>query len=1172
MSVLGILRRGAVVVGVLGVGFSAPGAPGSARDDASPAREAAYRENNLGVALLEQFRFADAAEAFERALEKDPTLRLARVNRVIALLYVPDHEAARREAEAALEEYPDSPHLHYIMGLIARGEGRAEDAIPHLKAVLEHDSRDLGANITLGQAYLQLRRFDEAVEVFRLVSASEPYNVSAAYNLGVALNRAGRREEAAEALQRFQELRDSAYKTSLGSTYLEQGKYAEALASTGAEADRVDPETPEVSFVEGGAPLIEADPGAASDGPLLGRQVAPAAVSRALPRAALVLADLDGDGALDMVEAGVPSLRVLRNEGERFRDVTEGAGLSGVAAVAAVAGDYDNDASPDLLVLRPVGLSLFHNDGHGVFDETTSVAGLPAWPHMAVAAAFVDIDHDGDLDVFVPGLADLTATPRGAESVFPADFAPAPSLLLQNNGDGTFVDVTERARLGVPAHALAVVPTDFDNRRDVDLLVLRREAPPVLYKNLRDGTFRDVASEVGLVAEGPFLSIAAGDVNKDGYVDFFLGASGPSWLSLSDGRGAFRVEPAPEAAARAEAAQFVDYDNDGLLDLLVVTAEGLRLLRNLGSSWSDVSAAAFAEPVRAAELEGAALGLADLDADGDQDAIVATPRRLRSLVNEGGDRHQSFAVHLAGRVTNTGGVGTKVEIRAGSLRQKIETSAAVPMVAPADVVFGLGERTSPDAVRVIWVSGIVQTETDFPATPEVGRRASLGVMELDRKPSSCPYLYAWNGERFEFLTDFLGGGEMGYGVAPGVWNHPDPVEQVRIAPGLLQPRDGFYELRVTNELEEVLYLDRFRLLAIDHPGDVFVYPDEGMTAPPKEDRLVVVRDPRVPGATDDTGRNVTERVAAQDRVFVDDLPLRSLRGYARDHGLVLDLSTLPRTHTVLLLTGWTDYAFSSDNVAGHQAGFTLSPPRLEVERADGSWETAIEQVGVPVGRPQTVVADLSEVELGPSRRVRVATSMRVYWDEVRAAAPVRGLSLEPVPLEPERAVLRERGFSAETSVEGREPRGYDYSRVSWRSPWKTFPGRYTREGDVRPLVSDADDAFVISKPGDELALSFDAQALSHPRSGWTRTFLLLGHGYSKEMDVNSASPDAVEPLPWNGMPSYPYPEEDVPAAVRARWAKIDEEWNTRRVARPHVPLDLFAFAGRLRRPATVPDD
>jgi len=146
------------VAGALAVSAHVAGARPSGQqvDAAEPsfaAREAAYRENNLGVALLEQFRFAEAVEAFERALEKAP-LPLARVNLVLAYLYVPDHEAARREAEAALEAMPDSPQLNYVMGLVARGEGRAEEAVPYLEKVLARDPRDVGANLTLGQCYL----------------------------------------------------------------------------------------------------------------------------------------------------------------------------------------------------------------------------------------------------------------------------------------------------------------------------------------------------------------------------------------------------------------------------------------------------------------------------------------------------------------------------------------------------------------------------------------------------------------------------------------------------------------------------------------------------------------------------------------------------------------------------------------------------------------------------------------------------------------------------------------------------------------------------------------------------------------------------------------------------------------------------------------------------------
>jgi len=1108
---------------VLGVAAGLPlrSSKAASPPEAPAGRESAWRENNLGVALLEQFRFADAVAAFRRALAADPTLAAAQINLAIAQLYVPDMPAAKLAALKALAAAPAAPQPHYLLALIARSEGQAEEALPHLRQVLAADPSDLGANVTLGQVYLQLRQFEEAVAAFRVALNAEPYNVSAAYNLGIALNRADKRAEGQQAMTRFQALRESPYKSALSSNYLEQGRYAEALASTGAEPGAVDASTPVVSFAEKSGVFAEPAP-------------APGAAAGSA-RAALVLADLDGDGALEAVAAGGPSLRVLKGGASAFTDVTQASGLAGTQALAAVAGDYDNDGDGDLLVVRSGGLSLFRNEGGGRFADQTAAAGLSTPAPQTGSAAFVDVDHDGDLDVFAAG------------------------LLLQNNGNGTFTDVASKGGVSGALETLAVIPTDFDNRRDVDLFLLARDRVR-LFRNMRDGSFRDVAPELGLGAvRGPLLSAAKGDLNKDGYEDFLLSASAGAYFALSNGRGGFHVEPAPAAAEGAEATQFVDYDNDGLLDAFVVTGRGLRLIRNLGSSWSDVSVAAFGEDLRAGSFEGAALAIADLDRDGDADAIVATPSRLRFLENRGGNRNRSFALRLEGRASNRDGVGAKVEMRAGNLRQKLETSAAVPMAAPADVAFGLGPRQAPDALRVIWVSGIVQTETDF-ATPG-GAARPLEVAELDRKPSSCPYLYAWNGERFEFVTDFLGGGEMGYRLAPGVWSDPDPVEYVRIAPGLLRPRQGRYELRVTNELEEVLYLDRLRLLAIDHPQDVLVFPDEGMTSPPKAHRLFAARDPRTPRAFDHRGRDVTDRLARLDRVFVDELPTERIRGYAKEHALTFDFTGLPPTHTLLLLTGSTDYAFSSDNVAAQQAGLALLPPRLEVERADGSWTTAVEQVGVPVGRPQTVVVDLAG-RLGPSRRARIVTSMRVLWDAAVLAAKAGDVALAPAALEPVKADLRERGFSAEASPDRREPWLFDYARVSWLSPWKTPPGRYTREGDVRRLLTASDDRFVVSKPGDEMALSFDASALPALRSGWTRTFLLHGDGFSKEMDINSASPDAVLPLPFHGMRSYPYKEADLPPATR-KALRENETWNSRVVARPITPIDLHTATRRV---------
>jgi hypothetical protein len=235
-------------------------------------------------------------------------------------------------------------------------------------------------------------------------------------------------------------------------------------------------------------------------------------------------------------------------------------------------------------------------------------------------------------------------------------------------------------------------------------------------------------------------------------------------------------------------------------------------------------------------------------------------------------------------------------------------------------------------------------------------------------------------------------------------------------------------------------------------------------------------------------------------------------------------------------------------------GLAVVPPRLEVEQPDGSWTTAVEQVGVPVGRPQTVVVDLAG-KLGASRRARVVTTMLVYWDQAAVAAPAPDVTLAPRVLDPVRADLRERGFSA-IAADG-EPLAFDYSSTSWLSPWKTMPGRYTREGDVRPLLAGADDAFVVSKPGDEVAVSFDASALPPVGAGRARTFLLHGDGFSKEMDINSASPDVVLPLPFHGMRAYPYADAEAPPSVR-KAARQAEAWNTRLVVRPITPIELFA--------------
>jgi hypothetical protein len=202
-----------------------------------------------------------------------------------------------------------------------------------------------------------------------------------------------------------------------------------------------------------------------------------------------------------------------------------------------------------------------------------------------------------------------------------------------------------------------------------------------------------------------------------------------------------------------------------------------------------------------------------------------------------------------------------------------------------------------------------------------------------------------------------------------------------------------------------------------------------------------------------------------------------------------------------------------------------------------------------------MVVDLTGKFLTASREVRIVTNMRIYWDQIlvdtsRGHAPIRMTRLDPLT-----ADLHWRGFSAEVSPDGREPFSYDYDRVMPNSPWKVMPGRYTREGNVRELLTRSDDMLVISRPGDEMSLSFDATKLRPLPDGWRRTFLLYADGFSKEMDINSASPDQVAPLPFHAMKNYPYSKGESYPATRAHLEYI-ERYNTRMVRAPLPAIEL----------------
>ncbi|MDQ3130646.1 MAG: FG-GAP-like repeat-containing protein [Acidobacteriota bacterium] len=1098
-------------------------------------RENAYRANNLGVAQLEQYNHKAGAEEFQRALKLDPQLKIANINLAIALFNAQDLEGAQQAANAA--DSPDQPQPQYILGLIAKSQNRTEDAVNAFTKVLQIDPNDVGANVNLGQIYVSQRKYAEAVTVFRTALAAEPYNSTAMYALATALLRNNAREEGQQLMARFQALRQSGAATNIGQNYLEQGRYAEAIVSTGAEDGLVDKTEPKVVFqnVNIGLPIAKS--------PV--RNSKKAAQANENNQQAATLFDYDNDGDLDLAQATTEAapVRLYRNEGGKFVDVTRTAGdlakPLGANSLGVLAGDYDNDGLTDLLVCGAGKTKLFRNDGKGVFIDMSDAAKLPKTLDISVSGAFVDADHDGDLDIFLGGFQNGVSPVRAARN-----------RLWRNNGDSTFTDISEAAKIDASNRAVAVVPTDFDNRRDVDLLVLDKGNKPKLFRNLRDTSFRDVAAEVGLTEVGSWTCAAAGDFNKDTFTDFFFGKSdGRGVFAVSDGRGKFTIKDAPTGTENAASAQFLDYDNDGLLDLIANTDKGFVIARNLGDGWTNADSSAFKIKTDAnnALMNSRQILSGDIDGDGDVDLFAfAVNGSLHFLENVGGNANNSEILRLQGRASNKTGIGAKVDLRSGSLAQKLESYSASPMPAPSQIHFGLGKREKPDAVRVIWASGTVQAEVDFPGrikNQTAKNFAPFKIEELDRKPSSCPYLYTWNGEKFEFITDFLGGGEMGNWQEAGVYHYPDSDEFVRITSDQLKPLNGKYEIRVTNELEEVLFLDNLKLVAVEHDAGAEVYPNEGLGIPTAGQKILYAAgNSYAPlSAVDTNGKSVLPNIKNLDRKFYDSFKSLNIRGYAETHNLTLNLDDKKgfRGRTLLLLTGWTDYAFSSDNLAASQSGKSLFLPKLQVKNKSGEWQTVVDKIGISVGRPQTLVVDLTGKFLSDSREVRIVTNFKTFWDKIAVDASEQ-INVKTTELQPSQADLRERGFSEEMKYG--EMIAANYDAVLNDGRWKYFAGSFTRTGDVKPLLNKIDDVFIISKTGDELVLSFDALP-ELPRNK-KYTFLLYADGYSKEMDINSGSPDAVYPMPFKAMKKYPYgADERFPMTEEKR--RIYDEYTTR---------------------------
>ncbi len=1063
-----------------------------------------FAHRNLGLGYLEENRLTEAQKEFQELIASIPNEAMPHANLGLVFLRNNDPAHAESELKQAIKLDPKNPDIRLILAEVLTHAGRNKEALDQLQQGLQQNPKHLLCHYRAAQILLQEGSKQNSAAIKQHLENAlsvMPSSLPARFQLTEVLLQ---QNNTSAVTHQLEEIRRMVPAMSPEASAMLQELLQDLRTNKNSDANI---KLRMLHNMLKPSPLYQQSivelngPGGSSIGfPIMDFS---AKLTKQLTAESVILksiefvksesfgkvsgdstpiaADLDSDGDQDLV---VPNpFSVFKNDKGKFSDITSKSGVRiAEQCSGGSAADYDNDSNIDVLILCTGSNILLKNLGNFKFQDVTEKSGLAK--SAGRNSAWIDLDEDGDLDLLL---------------------ADSKNTFFRNNGDGTFGSFYDSLQLpGKNSNAEKFYFADFDDDGDLDVLLMDSAKTLELWSNERAGNYKNITAGSGLEnGHGP---IAIGDYDNDGWIDVFAGTL------FRNKNGSFVQDSnSPELSQLNKAsASFFDFDNDGHLDLAIFLQN--QLYRNNGTG-------IFAKT--SIVLPGTVLLIGDFDSDGDEDYLSTNGSQLQLVKNQGGNANHWINVRLAALAMESGkinhyGIGAQVEVRADTLYQK-------KVVTQTVAHFGLGSRSKADVVRVVWNNGVPQNNFQ--------PQANQTIVEKQVLKGSCPFLYAWNGKRYEFVTDIMWRSALGMplgflGASSQQYAFPDSTDEYLKIPGsALQPIDDEYRIQITEELWETVYVDRTRLMIVDHPADVDVYIDEKFVIPPfPQLHLYGIRKKIPPiSAIDGAGVNVLPELLREDERYVSGLQPTRYQGLTELHDLILDPGKVPHHKKLLLfLKGWIFPTDASINVAIRQTAAVRSiQPYLQVMNKNGQWQTVMENISFPMGKNKMMILDLTGKYLTNDHRIRIRTNLQIYWDAAFFATEDTNVPIIMTNISPSHADLHYRGFSKLYRKSDYGPHLFDYNDVTAEKRWRDLEGYYTRYGDVTALLQESDDQYVILNSGDEISIAFSNSAPAL-KPGWKRDYLIYNDGWIKDGDLNTAHSKTVEPFPFQNMTQYPY--------------------------------------------------